>query len=210
MLDQEMRLLPKESLLKMQMGRVPRSCPDTHHAEHGPGLGRVVPPRGAHPGLPSFEDISGAASRTASRSEESPSSRSAGPACGWIRSGTGSASTCPHRISPGAAAPRHGLPRAWSVKDSCGQQQSRLRRDGPLAARDLVDPPERDAEVRGQLRLADAERPEELLGENLPGMDEGVVVHGRRRSWPSSLVIRSPVRALPHLGCSATGHRVSR
>ena len=49
-----------------------------------------------------------------------------------------------------------------------GQAQRGVRGDAPLAVDDLVDPPGRDVDRLGQLVLADSQRGEELLQQDLP------------------------------------------
>lgn len=62
-------------------------------------------------------------------------------------------------------------PEAIAGPEVGGEAQGRVGGDGALAVNDLVDPPCRNADVKGQPVLADPQRRQKLLGQDLSRMN---------------------------------------
>jgi hypothetical protein len=72
----------------------------------------------------------------------------------------------------------HPKPIAWRLPEISAQVQVGFRRDAPLFIYDLIDALMGKFGVLGQSVRSDAERPKEILAEELAGMDIEVFAHG--------------------------------
>ena len=69
-------------------------------------------------------------------------------------------------------------PELAAVAEVVREPERRIGRDAPTPQDDLVDAPRRHAEIHGDPVLGDAEGGQELIREDLPGMDGRELGHG--------------------------------